>query len=218
MSGALYLLSYVGVRASDGSRTRILALTRGALCPGELRWHGAGGRSRTGALRLTRALLWPLSYAGLLVLPFHGNGPLSRSCRVEAGPGMALPGTPRLDLFPGLVPSAGFEPALYGPSDRRLYRWATRASRSERRTRTSNLPGQNRVCCQLHQLGMRAGGRSWSREPAFAPSVSTGTGRRPGISAAPATTRTARPAATAAASRPRPGSGHPSPGCRRSRR
>lgn len=211
-------MSYVGERASDGSRTRILALTRGALCPGELRWHGAGGRSRTGAHRLTKALLWPLSYAGLLVLPFDGNGPLSRSCRVEAGRGWHSPGHPASTCFRAWCPrqdsnlpctapqtvastsglrghraaGGGLEPPLTAPEAVVLpdYTSPQCASDPGGRTRTAVLRG--------HRT---------RHEGALCARVGSG------ISAASPTPRRASSAATAGASQPRPGCGRPCAGC-----
>jgi hypothetical protein len=77
----------------------------------------------------------------------------------------------------GRVPSAGLEPALYGPSDRRLCCWATRAgaatrcrpgpsavrrrsrSRARRpscraRIRTLTPVAQNHVSCRLDDLAL----------------------------------------------------------------
>jgi hypothetical protein len=39
--------------------------------PVVLRWHGADGRRRTGALRLTRAMLYLLSYVGIGGQTYH---------------------------------------------------------------------------------------------------------------------------------------------------
>lgn len=59
----------------------------------------------------------------------------------------------------GTVPSARFERALYGPSDRRLCRWATRAGneRCERRIRTSTNGFRARHAAWLHQLASLTG-------------------------------------------------------------
>lgn len=47
---------------------------------------------------------------------------------------------PPCGASPACVPSAGFEPALYGPSDRCLYRWATRALSQASSANSSRSP------------------------------------------------------------------------------
>src|SRR5690606_35486742 len=76
-------------------------------------------------------------------------------------------GAPTRGASPARVPSAGLEPALDGPSDRCLSRWATRAWLG---AEDSNLHRrvQSPSCCRLHQLppvadGLPPAGRRCAR-------------------------------------------------------
>ena len=74
-----------------------------------------------------------------------------------AGPGLAPYKGAVTAVCGGLVPPAGFEPALYGPSDRRLCRWATRAC--EPPVRTERTTCFLRGSCSATELWRRGWGR-----------------------------------------------------------
>ena len=86
-----------------------------------------------------------------VVLRWRGAGGESRTR------GCRLTRPERHRWLAGKVPSAGLEPALYGPSDRCLYRWATRAWLPDK---DSNLgfAGQTRASCRWTIRDPVAGG------------------------------------------------------------